>query len=106
MEQAAVDFDVVALQVGFGAKFGDNGAVARHPALHYDLFRLPAGCDAGLRQDLLEALFRHYGSLSGSGGAGSGCAWGGGGASSLNAIRRISSNSLSDGSSLKSFKPN
>ena len=59
VDQAAIHFDVVAFQVGFGAEFGDHGAVDRDAAFQDDLLGLPAGGHAGLRENLLEPLFGH-----------------------------------------------
>jgi hypothetical protein len=71
VDQTPVHFDVVAFQVGLRAQFGDHRAVHRYPAFHDILLRLPPRSHAGLREDLLKALFGHYVSWVSAGGAAS-----------------------------------
>ena len=63
-KEPAVHFDVVGLQVGLGAQFRDDGAVDGDSAFANDLLRLAAGGDAGLRENLLQTLFGHQLSLA------------------------------------------
>src|SRR5579883_1600255 len=56
VEQTPVYFDVVAHEVGLGAELGDRGAVHRDSPLKDQFLGLAATGDAGLREDLLEAL--------------------------------------------------
>src|SRR6202011_5488179 len=95
------------------------------PALLDDLLGLAPRGDAGVGQDFLEALFGHQvswgvGSCGGAGsaaadsaaagsataGSATGSATAGSAGSSDSDMRRISSNSFNDGSSLRSFNPN
>ena len=55
-EELAVDADVILPRVGFGAELGDGGAVDLHTAFEDDLLGFAAAGDAGLGEDLLEAL--------------------------------------------------
>jgi len=56
LEELAVDADVVLVRIGFGAELGDGLTVDLDAALQDDLFGLSAGGDAGLGEDLLEAI--------------------------------------------------
>jgi len=56
VEQLAVDADVVFGGVGAGAEFGDDLAVDDDAAFEDDLFGLAAAGDAGLGEDLLQAV--------------------------------------------------
>ncbi|GEM_PF-2043892 len=55
----AVHADVVPPGVGLRARRGDDGAVDRHAALGNERFGGAARCDAGSRQDLLQAFHGH-----------------------------------------------
>jgi hypothetical protein len=48
VEQTPIDFDVIALEVGFRAEFGDSFAVHGDPALNYQFLGFAATGDAGL----------------------------------------------------------
>jgi len=56
VEELAVDADVVAAGVGLGAQFRDGFAVYLDAALLDHLFGFAAAGDAGLGENLLEAL--------------------------------------------------
>ena len=56
VEELAVDADVVAGGVVARAEGGDGGAVDLDAAFEDDLFGFAAGGDAGLGEDLLEAV--------------------------------------------------
>jgi hypothetical protein len=58
-EEASIDFDVILIEIGLAAELRDDIAVDRDAAFEHDLLSLTPGSDAGLREDLLEALFGH-----------------------------------------------
>src|SRR5262249_21340576 len=96
VDQAAVGLDVVAFEVGLRAEFGDHLTVDGHTPLDDHLLRVPARRYTGMGEDFLEPLFGHQDSPevgdSEVGDAASACTSAG---AASNAIRRISSNSLS-----------
>src|SRR5579885_3876644 len=119
-KKTAVDFDMVAIEVRLGAELRDRPAVDGDAAFGDHLLGFPPAGDAGLRQDFLEALLSHrvsgcvspppqsgdssFSVEDSASGRGSACA--GAGSGSATSILASSSNSLSVGSSLKSFSPN
>ena len=58
-KKLAVDFDVIAVEVGFAAEFGDDLAVDRNAAFGDHLLGFAAAGDAGARKDFLKPLFTH-----------------------------------------------
>jgi len=56
VEKLAIDADVIARGVGFGAEDRDNLAIDLDAALGDELFGVAAAGDAGLGEDLLEAI--------------------------------------------------
>src|SRR5690348_15744688 len=98
-QQPPIDLDVVAFEIRLGAQLGDYGAVHGDAPFADHLFGVAARSHPRLRQDFLQPLRRHHAS---EGAADDSLA----GSPSANASRRISSNSLSEGSSLRSFNPN
>ena len=59
LQQLAVHFDVVAGQVGFGAELGEDLPVDADASGLDQFFGFAAAGDTSLRQDFLEAFFRH-----------------------------------------------
>ena len=56
LHTSSVDPDVVARGIGFAAKLTDGGAVHRDPSVEHQLLGRAAGGDAGLGENLLQAI--------------------------------------------------
>jgi hypothetical protein len=56
VNELAVNADVIAMCVGFAAEFGDDLAIDLNAALSDEFFGVTSAGDAGLSEDLLEAL--------------------------------------------------
>ena len=58
-QHLAIDFDVVAIEIGLRAKFGDGRSVDHDAALGHERLGLAPRGDAGAGENLLEAFFGH-----------------------------------------------
>ena len=56
LNAGVVDLDGITSGVRLGAELGNDAPVDRHTPLGDEVFRLPPGCNAGVGQNLLQAL--------------------------------------------------
>src|SRR6185312_5438884 len=98
---------MVGFEIGLRPELRHHGAVDYYPAFDNQLLGVASRCNAGLRENFLQPFLGHQDSCScvADSDSAAGGAVGSGVATSLSAkaIRRMSSNSFSDGSSLTSF---